>query len=177
METPEQGSSEASNVAVTCLKILLSDEAWRDIGFTRRPRVGALFQRFRPAWKVNLENRVAQTMLAALTAAHATAGKISYDSVPEVIAAYTGRPDMAAQFGYASPDEGIRHLSQLVAEYLETPVGDWHILIATQIGSNMIPDKKQSARILFGCIKFSEVVKMMVVHLRSPPPKQRTDDE
>jgi hypothetical protein len=167
MENPEQGSSDAiSNVVLTCLEILLSDEAWRDIGFTRRPRIGALFQRFRPAWKVNLENRVAQTMLAALTAAHATAGKFSYDNVPEVIAAYTGRPDMAAQLGYASPDEGVRHLSQSVAEYLRTPVGDWHILIARQIAPNIIPDKKLSARILFGCVRFSEVVTMMVLHLR-----------
>jgi len=59
MENPEQESSDAiSNVVLTCLKILLSDEAWQDIGFAGRRRIGALFQRIRPAWETAYRQQI-----------------------------------------------------------------------------------------------------------------------
>lgn len=137
----ETRSDTVSKVAVTCLQTLLSDKAWQDIGYSRRPRIGAFFQRFRPAWKVNLENRIAETMLAALTAAHAVAGRITYSQVSEVIAWYVGQADLARTLGYTSPDECFLHLSNSIAEYRETPVGDWLDVIFRQMAPNSIPDK------------------------------------
>ena len=105
-------------------------------------------------------------MLAALTAAHVVAGRISHDEMPGVIAKYISRSDLARALGYATPDEGLRRLFEAVDEYCKTPFGDWHLLITNQIAPNTIPDKKLANRILFGCLRFSEVVRTMVTHLK-----------
>jgi hypothetical protein len=105
-------------------------------------------------------------MLAALTAAHAAAGRISYGQVSEVIAWYIGQADLARTLGYATPDECFWHLSNNIAEYRETPVGDWSDVVFRQVAPNAIPDKKFRNRILPGCIRFAQIVQMMVLHLR-----------
>jgi len=165
MEMPEATHSDIiSRVGMTCLRALRSDGAWQKIGYSKRPRVGSFFQRFRPAWKVNLDIRVAETMLAALTAAHAAAGKIRYDQASEVVAWYIVQADLARMLGYATPDECFWHLSNSIAEYRETPVEAWSDLIFRQMAPNAIPDRKFRDQVLPGCIRFSEIVKKMVVH-------------
>ncbi len=163
---PQQRSGAVSNVVATCLTFVLSDEAWQDIGFPRRPRFGAFFQRFRPKWKTDLENRVTQEILAAVTAAHALAGRITFDEIPRIIAEYTASADLAAALGYSSRNEGRRRLSETIAQYCKTPIRDWNTMIANHMALNAIPDKKVSTRLLFGCIRFSENLGNMVLILR-----------
>jgi hypothetical protein len=159
--------SASSVVAATCLSMLLSDEPWRDIGFPKRPRVGALFQRFRAAWKPALEKRTIQHMLAAFTATHLIAGKASSDSVGSIIAAYTARPDVLTALGYSTREEGVRHLTETIADYCRTPIGDWASIMVKGIQPSSIPDKALSARLLVGCIQFSHNLGTMVLVLRN----------
>ena len=93
----------------------------------------------------------------------------------EVVAWYIVPADLARTLGYASPDECFRHLSNSIAEYRETPVEDWWQLIFRQIASNAIPDRKFRDQILPGCIRFSEIVKKMVVHSQRENAPGRSD--
>ena len=90
--------------------MVLSDEPWRDIGFSKRPRYGKFFQRFRARWKTDLEKRTLQEMLAAFTAAYVVAGRVSSDKVLSIVGAYTARADILTALGYSSREEGVRDL-------------------------------------------------------------------
>lgn len=155
-----------SGVVVTCLSTLLSDDAWQDFGFVKRPRHGSFFQNFRPTWKIDLENKVIQEMLSTLTAAHVLADRITSEDIPRIIAAYTARADLVASLGYSSRDESAQHLAERIACYRKTPLADWHIVIAKRIAPNSIPDKKLSARVLIGCVRFSIHISHMIPILR-----------
>jgi hypothetical protein len=163
--THEAEPDTAEDVARACLKTFLSDEAWQDIGFSKRPRVGLLLQKFRPAWKMELENRVAQTMLAALTATYVATGRINYNQLREIVLFYTGKADMARALGYPSTYEAARELFDHTVEYSKCPINDWSTVIAGHVAPAAIPDKKLSAQIFFGCVRFAEVMKLMVLHL------------
>jgi hypothetical protein len=65
-----------NTVAATCLGMLLTDEPWQDFGFSKRPKHGAYSQRFRSTWKVELERRILQEMLAVFTAAYVVSGRV-----------------------------------------------------------------------------------------------------
>ena len=166
-------SDAVSDVVATCLGSVLSNEAWQDIGFANRPRHGAFFQRFRPRWKIDLEKRVTQEMLATFTAAHAIAGRVSSDDIPSVIAAYTARGDVVVALGYSSRPEGVRHLTETITQYCRTPIRDWHTLFMKRIAPDTIPEKKLSARLLIGCIRFSQNLGNMVLILRRDGPLPR----
>ena len=83
-ETSEHSTSSemARNVAITCIRIMLSDEPWQGFGFPRRPRVGLVFRRFRSGWKNDLENRLMQEMFATIVAAHRLADRIGSEDFP-----------------------------------------------------------------------------------------------
>lgn len=140
------------DVASSCLSAVLRDEAWQGFGFAKRPAHGAFFQRLRPRWKIELEKRVLQEMLASLTAAHILENCISSEDVPGVIDAYTSRPGAVAALGYTSPEEGSRQLTQSITEYQNTPLAEWQILLFQRIDAASIPNRKLSARLLLGCV-------------------------
>jgi hypothetical protein len=167
-------SDPTADVVITCFRTVFSDEPWRDIGFAKRPRYGAFFQRFRSAWRTDLEKRTIQEMLATLTAAHVLAGRVSLDDIPTIIAAYTARPDVATALGYSSREESTRHLSQTIAQYCKTPIGDWAGVIAKRLAPASIPDKALSASLLVGCVRFSQNLGSMVLVLRRDRPEART---
>jgi hypothetical protein len=77
------------NVAATCLDTSLRDEAWQDLGFSKRPKYGAFFQRFRAKWKVDLEKSILQEMIILFTAAHLLAGKIRDSDIDDLVSLYT----------------------------------------------------------------------------------------
>jgi hypothetical protein len=159
-------SDAVSGVIAICLRTILSNEPWQDIGFAKRPRSGALFRRFRPRWKVDLERRVIQEMLATFTAAHAVAGRVAPDEISRIIAGYTARDDVVVALGYQSRAEGVRHLTESIAQYCGAPTKDWHSIIAARVAPSSIPDKKLSARLFVGCIRFSQNLSNMIFILR-----------
>jgi len=151
---------------VTCFSMILKDEPWQDFGFSKRPKYGAYVRRFRRRWKVDLEKRVLQEMLAVFTAAYVVANRITFDSIPNVIAAYVEKAEILNALGYASRDEGIQHLTQSIARYRNLPLRDWATPILERINPTSIPDKKLAARLLVGCIRFAQNVGGMVQVLR-----------
>jgi hypothetical protein len=157
-----------NNVAATCLGSVLKDEPWQDLGFAKRPRHGKFFERFKPKWKNELENRAVQELLATFTAAYALASRITSEDIPFVIAAYTAKTDLVTALGYSTRNEAVQHLSKRIAQYCRTPTADWHALIVKRIDPSSIPIKKLSANILVGCIRFARNVGMMIHVLEKP---------
>lgn len=143
-----------NTVVATCLGMLLTDEPWQDFGFSKRPKYGAYFQRFRPKWKVDLEQRIVQEMLAVFTAAYVVAGRVPSGNTPNIISAYLEKTDVVKALGYVSRDEGVQRLTQSIAKYQVLPIREWHTLILERVNPTSIPDKKFSARLLLGCIHF-----------------------
>ena len=153
-------------VAARCLNTVLMDEAWQDFGFAKRPRVGTLFQRFRPKWKFDLEKAVIQEMLPSLSAVHVLAEKMSTRELRTLVEFYTANEDVTGAMGYSSPAEAARHLLQRIAQYGKTPVGEWHNLMAQRIDPLSIPEIKLAGKVMVGCVQFSQNLGNMMLILR-----------
>jgi hypothetical protein len=160
-------ADKAWAIAHRCIGMTLNDENWQEIGLPKRPRIGALFQRFRAAWKPALEKRVLQHMLAGFTAAHVVAGKADAITIESIIAFYTAREDVTTAMGYSTREEGRRHLTKTIADYCKTPINDWSQITLHGIQPHEIPDKELSARLLVGCIRFSDTLVHMIPLLRT----------
>jgi hypothetical protein len=156
-------SDQVPDVVASCLRIVVSDEAWEDIGFGKRPRYGILFRMFRPKWKVKLERTVLKEMLASVTAAHLIAGSIRPDDIPRIIVAYIAAPEVLAGLGYSSPSESADYLWDRIGQYRRTPIRDWAGLLVKHVAPTSIPDRQLSAALLGGCVKFSQKLNTMVV--------------
>jgi hypothetical protein len=148
-------------VVATSCHTILTDEPWQDLGFPKRPRHGLLFQRFRPAWRVAVEKRVVQEMLAAVTAVHVAGGVVSSGDVSDIVGAYMSLPEVVAALGYASADEGRRRLNEAIAKYIAEP-DRWPTLLALRIDPNSLPDRALAARLLVGCAQFGTNLQRMV---------------
>lgn len=153
-------------IAATCLQMALSDEPWQDFGFSKRPKHGALFQRFRSPWKRELETKLLQEMLAMFTAAYVVAGKLSPDSLNLVIAMYVERPDVVRALGYTSQDDAIIRLVRTITRYKRLPAPDWADEIARKIDPASVPDKAIAALLWIGCVRFAQNVGGMILVLR-----------
>jgi hypothetical protein len=158
------------SVAAACLGAVLKDEPWIDFGFTKRPRSGAFFQKLRSPWKRDLENTIAQQILATFTAAYVIAGHISSKDIPQVIEAYAKVG--LTPLGYRSNDEGVTHLTKMIAQYHNTPFRNWSDLIAKQIGPMSIPDKKLRAAVTVGCIRYAQNMSNMIFVLKQKLPSR-----
>jgi hypothetical protein len=128
------GNRELAN----CSRVL-PDEPWQDLGFSKRPRSGAYFQRFRPRWKVDLEKRILQEMLVVFTATYVVADRISSSNIPNVISAYLEKSDIVKALGYVSRDEGVQHLTRSIAKYRDSPIREWHTLILERVNPTLYP--------------------------------------
>jgi hypothetical protein len=149
-------------LVVTCFSMVMSDEPWQDLGFSKRPRYGAFFQRFRSGWKVQLEKKALQEMLATFTAAHVLAGVVASDDIPKIVATYTVRPDVVRSLGYSSKEEGVGHLNTSIAKYLAAPPDEWSVLLTNRLDPRSVPDKKASARLFVGCAQFGTNMRRMI---------------
>ena len=157
------------SVAAACLGAVMKDEPWIDFGYTKRPpflvwNVNTFFQKLRSPWKRDLENTIAQQILATFTAAYVIAGHISSDDIPQVIKAYAKVG--LTPLGYRSNDEGVTHLANMIAQYHNTPFRNWSDLIAEQIGPMSVPDKKLRAAVTVGCIKYAQVMGGLILALK-----------
>jgi hypothetical protein len=160
------------SVALACLNAVMKDEPWIAFGFTARPpfllgNVNTFFQKLRSPWKRDLENTIAQQILATFTAAYVIAGHISSNDIPQVIEAYTKVG--LTPLGYRSNDEGVKHLAKMIAQYHNTPIRNWSDLIAKQIDPMSIPDKKLRAAVMVGCIKYEHGMGGLFLALKQEP--------
>jgi len=149
-------------VVADCCRTVLMDEPWQDLGFSKRPRHGAFFQRFRPAWRVALEKKALQEMLAVFTAAHVIGGLVRSGDIAELVNAYSGTPELARAMGFESRDNAQRQLRDAVERYIHTPSDQWSSVLCSRIDPNSVPDRTVAARLFLGCAQFGLNVQRMV---------------
>jgi hypothetical protein len=156
-----------SEASAACLRAVLRDEPWQDFGFPKRPKDGGWAGNFRPQWRVDLERKVLQQMVSALTAAHVVAGRIPRDSIDSCVTAYTSKPDVAIAFGFPSQAEGIARLKEVIEQYVSSPPEQWPQILRTHIQPETSPDKKFASRLSLGCMKFGISAKNAIAALNS----------
>jgi hypothetical protein len=149
-------------IAGRALHAVLSDEPWEDLGIGKRPKVGRFFQRFRPTWRVELEDRIAQEMLAMFSAAFLLAEDISAKSAASLAAIYTSTPDASTAFGFATQSAGATHLTALIESYMKLSIGGWPAVLAQRLGITSLPDTDLRARLMVGIIKLCSNVDSMM---------------
>ena len=150
----------------TCLQTVLRDEPWRDFGFPKRPKYGALIQKFRSSWKVDLEKTILKEMIIVMTTAYVVAQVVSQDDIENVVDAYTSSPDLICSLGYASRNEARVHLRNSIEDYAKSSPNQWCGMLFTRIDPNSLPDQKIAARLVLGCTQFGITVQNMIEILR-----------
>lgn len=149
-------------IAGRALQAMLNDEPWVDLGIGKRPKVGTLFQRFRHQWRVQLEERIAQEMLAMFSAAFLLAEDMSDESAPTLAAIYTSTPDASTAFGFATQSAGATHLTESFENYMKLSTGGWPASLAQRLDITNLPDAELRARLVVGMIKLCSNVESMI---------------
>jgi hypothetical protein len=172
MNTRSTKERDVTEIGHTVLGTVLRDEPWQDLGFGRRPRRSAFFQRFRPKWKVDLEKAALKEMVILLTTAHLAAQVIAEQDIDGVIAFYVDGTERAQELwrtlGYTSRSEAQLHLRKSIAAYSASaaaPEG-WSQLLLSRLGVPDIPQPKLAAHLVVGTVRFSETVRSMLAVLR-----------
>jgi hypothetical protein len=158
----------AINVCISCLEMARRDEPWQVFGFGGR-RFWNRLRAFRPAWKIALEARIFQEMLAAFTAVHAVAGQITADDNALVVRIYTSWIETFASLGFSSYETAVVRLKESITQYQQTPLDHWPELIARRIDARAVPNKRLSVRLLAGCDRFAEIAAKMILLLPQGP--------
>lgn len=158
--------SAAREALAICLGTVLKDEPWQDFGFRKRPRYGAWFQRFRAKWRVELEKRVLQEMLSALTAAYIVSGKLPKNFAERAANVYTANVGIAAALGFSSQDQGALQVKHAIDEYVSSPPEQWSQILYARIRPDTLPDKELGAKLFLGCAQFGDTAKNMIEVLK-----------
>ena len=157
-----------ANVLGTALR----DEPWQDLGFERRPRYGELVQRLRPEWRVDLEKAILKEMIAVLTAAHLLAGVITRPQIGDLVQLYVDGPgaptDLWRTLGYTSRAEAQTHLKSTVYLYADTKPDEWPKSLMQRLQVTKVPDRKLSANLLVGVVRFGTNAHHMISVLQRP---------
>jgi hypothetical protein len=157
---------KTSKVAVMCVKIALSDQPWKDLGFRKRPKYGASFQRFRAQWKVRLENMLLREMIILFTVTYLSSGVVGLEQIDDLVQFYSSGPDgkqpLWKCYGYQSSAEAIEYFRESILAYMSTPQGKWSERLCSRCGFLNIPNKKFGATLLVRGIKFIETVREMI---------------
>jgi hypothetical protein len=158
--------TRAKETASSVLSTVLRDEPWQDLGFPKRPQHGAIVQRFRADWRVQLEKALLKEMVVLLTAAHVAAGFISQSDVSAVVKLYvdgygSGR-DLWRVLGYTSRTEATQHLERSIREYVRRGRDEWSTLLGSRLDVINVPDRRLAARLIVGSIQFARTASGMV---------------
>ena len=130
------------------------DDAWRILGFKRRPRGGWLLQKLRRRWKVELENKALREMISLVVAAYVSADVLTADTVNTVAAQCTSTPKLVRAFGYESKDTAETDLCASLQAYINVPAERWPALLLHRLDPAQLPDKELTARLVVGCARF-----------------------
>ena len=160
--------SDSDKAVAVCLGTILTDEPWRDFGFSRRPVYGAFFQRFRSKWRVKLEKTVLQQMFCALIAGYVVSGKSSKESIAASLVKYMSARGVATTaFGFSSQEECVRCLKSSIEEFVSSPPRQWSSVLSAHIRPDLLPDKKLATLIRLGCIQFGDIASSLILRLRN----------
>jgi hypothetical protein len=79
------GHQAIGEAFATANRSMLLDEIWQDFGYRKRPRYGALVQKWRRPWKVQLEKAILREIFVSTIALFVLASKLKLSDVPSVI--------------------------------------------------------------------------------------------
>lgn len=154
----------------------MTNELWLAIGYGKRPRHGALFQRFRPKWRVDLEKCLLREMIGGLTAAYILAGVLEEGDIDNVIRVYVdgtdGVADLFKTFGFSSRRDALANFNGAIREYHEAgrPASDrlsnWSEIMVRRIGISRTPDRRIASKLLAGSINFAQRLEGLILVLR-----------
>ncbi len=157
-------------VCHNCFGSCLRDEPWQDLGFPRRPKHGAVFQRFRTAWKVTLEKLILREMLALFTTAHVRAGVIAENDLDDVVNVFANGwgtvTDLFHTLDFSSAGEAAHDLRASVGAYVNADPGEWPRILIQRLGTTGLPDQRLSAGLIARSVIFTANVEAMVTVLR-----------
>jgi hypothetical protein len=174
MSNPTNPSESVTRVCARCAHDALLDDAWRDLGFSGRPKRGFFFNRFIPRWRVELEKRVLQEFLIAFTAAHAVSGWVTADEVVDIVSTYTSTAALWAALGYSSRGHAIAHLTDSIAAYSQRHPTDWGALLCSRLNPLTIPDEEVSGRVFVGCVRIGINLESMVTVLKQERDREKS---
>jgi len=158
--------THAHQIAANCCRMALANEPWQDLGFKGRPRYGAMFRSLRPAWKVALEDKVLQEIIAIFSAAYVIAEADGGDLVEQLVRWYMEKPELSVAFGFHSQVEGAEHLRRAINAYVAASPRDWPNILSHHLPTLAVPDKKLRARLLIGGIQFCRTAEYILSDLR-----------
>ena len=163
--------------AARILALSITNELWLAIGYGKRPKHGALFQHFRPKWRVDLEKCLLREMVGGLTAAYILADVLEEKDIDNVISVYvdgtSGVTGLFRTFGFLSRKDALTHFNEAIREYHEAgrPSSDrlcnWSEILMRRIGITRIPDRRLSIKLLAGSINFAQRLEGLILVLRS----------
>ena len=155
----------ASEAVAACIAAVMKNEPWQNCGFEKRPQQNIWAQGVRPKWQVELEQKLLEQMLSAVTAAYVVSRKVPESFVDTAVKAYSANSDIAPVLGFSS--ELTIRLKQTIGEYVSAPPENWPQLLSSRVKAVELPDKKMTARLSLGCTQFGTTAKNMVNLLRT----------
>jgi len=149
----------------------LRDEPWEDLGFGKRPRSGRFFQRFKPQWRVYLEDAALRELVSLFTAAHVHAQVLDPRLIPAavdlILYGENGSLQLWRTFGFTSRADGFHGLVAAIQAYATIPPGNWSVRLVEALDASSIPDTRLRANILIGAVRVAQTTESMLPLLRS----------
>ena len=146
-----------ARAAHDAMNAFLDDRTWQLLGFAKRPSYGLFWQKFRPAWKVQLEDTVTREIVTMIAVAYARAHLIKLSDVEKVIETIVNE-DSWRSFGFASMQEAQEQFKRSASRYLKMPVENWHEVLVAALGLPDLPDQSLAQRLLVGSVKLAQAV-------------------
>ena len=163
------GDDRDTKVEQVCLVLwqsLLHEGSWTTLGFPERPKVGSFFNRFRPSWRVQLEERVSLEILGLVGAAHLKGGKIAVSEVPALVAMVVQRRAWES-LGSSSQQEAEQLLASRMLAYAEADVTGWPGMLESGLDFQSIPDRVLWASLAIGVERFPGLLEPLIGRLRA----------
>lgn len=151
-------TEKAKQALGRCVSLAFSDDTWRFWGFPERPKHGAFLNKFRSAWRVDLERKLFAEIIITYAAAYVAGGVLDSEGVDEMTRFFTTDPHVGNCIGYSSS----ARLREDILTYAKAPVDDWPSLLIGRLPIDSIADKKLAASVLVGCSQFSRVASIAI---------------
>lgn len=155
-------TEEVKQALRKCVSLAFSDDTWRFWGFPKRPKHGSFWNKFRPKWQVQLEQRLFAEIIITHAAAYVAGGVLDSDGIDEMVQFFTNDPQVGNCIGYSSS----ARLRKDILEYAKSAADEWPGIIADRLLIDSIADKGLAASVVFGCSQFSRVATIAIELVR-----------
>jgi hypothetical protein len=155
MEERDVNEFGGFSAAFSAIRFAQRDDAWQVFGWPKYPKYGLLFNLFRPAWKVALEDRVFKELLVVSVALDTPAAA----TVSPAVRMLAENEPLTNCLGYSSSREAYNDLARCTRRYTEAPPEKWGQLFLEQIEVEKVVerDKRTAANLMAGSARFQEI--------------------